>query len=197
MQAYSAEENTEEKGRAAPVAVLYEWIGEAVFSLIAVALVFTFLFRIVGVNGDSMNNTLMNRDRLVLSVLPYTPERGDIVVVGRDAQEPLVKRVIGVAGDTVEFDEEQHKVRLNGELLDEPYVDFPTPAYDMTGAVVIPEGYVFVMGDHRDNSHDSRWDDIGPVPAGDILGRAVLRIWPFTWLDESGNGKGGEADAGA
>lgn len=67
----------------------------------------------------------------------------------------------------------------------------------MTGAVVIPEGYVFVMGDHRDNSHDSRWDDIGPVPAGDILGRAVLRIWPFTWLDESGNGKGGEADAGA
>ena len=67
----------------------------------------------------------------------------------------------------------------------------------VSGAVVIPEGYVFVMGDHRDNSHDSRWDDIGPVPAGDILGRAVLRIWPFTWLDESGNGKGGEADAGA
>ena len=178
MQAYSAEENTEEKGRAAPVAVLYEWIGEAVFSLIAVALVFTFLFRIVGVNGDSMNNTLMNRDRLVLSVLPYTPERGDIVVVGRDAQEPLVKRVIGVAGDTLEIDEELHRVRLNGELLDEPYVQYPTPAYDMTGEVAVPEGYVFVMGDHRNDSHDSRAADIGLVPVDDIVGWAAFRIWP-------------------
>ena len=144
-----------------------------------------------------MMDTLYGGDRLILCPALSSPDRGDIVVINRYTDEPLVKRVIGVAGDTVEIDEEQHKVRLNGELLDEPYVDFPTPAYDMTGAVVIPEGYVFVMGDHRDNSHDSRWDDIGPVPVGDILGRAVLRIWPFTWLDESGNGKGGEADAGA
>ena len=178
MQAYSAEENTEEKGRAAPVAVLYEWIGEAVFSLIAVALVFTFLFRIVGVNGDSMNNTLMNRDRLVLSVLPYTPERGDIVVINRYTDEPLVKRVIGVAGDTLEIDEELHRVRLNGELLDEPYVQYPTPAYDMTGEVAVPEGYVFVMGDHRNDSHDSRAADIGLVPVDDIVGWAAFRIWP-------------------
>ena len=125
-----------------------------------------------------MNNTLMNRDRLVLSVLPYTPERGDIVVVGRDAQEPLVKRVIGVAGDTLEIDEEQHKVRLNGELLDEPYVQYPTPAYDMTGEVAVPEGYVFVMGDHRNDSHDSRAADIGLVPVDDIVGWAAFRIWP-------------------
>ena len=179
------------------VTSLYEWVEAAVFSLIVVVLVFAFIFRIVGVDGTSMMTTLKDSDRLILTHLLYEPERGDIVVINRYTDEPLVKRVIGVAGDTVEIDEEQHKVRLNGELLDEPYVDFPTPAYDMTGAVVIPEGYVFVMGDHRDNSHDSRWDDIGPVPVGDILGRAVLRIWPFTWLDESGNGKGGEADAGA
>ena len=178
MQAYSAEENTEEKGRAAPVAVLYEWIGEAVFSLIAVALVFTFLFRIVGVNGDSMNNTLMNRDRLVLSVLPYTPERGDIVVVGRDAQEPLVKRVIGVAGDTVEIDEEQHRVRINGVLLDEPYIHVPTYPEGMAGKTVeIPDGTVFVLGDNRVASLDSR--SIGLIDEGDILGKAVFRILPF------------------
>ena len=185
------------KETASLLGVCYDVVEVLVASLACIVLLFTFLFRVVGVEGDSMMDTLYGGDRLILCPALSSPDRGDIVVINRYTDEPLVKRVIGVAGDTVEIDEEQHKVRLNGELLDEPYVDFPTPAYDMTGAVVIPEGYVFVMGDHRDNSHDSRWDDIGPVPAGDILGRAVLRIWPFTWLDESGNGKGGEADAGA
>ena len=185
MQAYSAEENTEEKGRAAPVAVLYEWIGEAVFSLIAVALVFTFLFRIVGVNGDSMNNTLMNRDRLGLSVLPYTPERGDIVVVGRDAQEPLVKRVIGVAGDTVEIDEEQHKVRLNGELLDEPYVDeLALGECDIELPYQVPDGKIFVMGDHRSTSVDSRNTAVGCVAQEQIVGKIIFRIWPLNRLGD-------------
>lgn len=185
------------KETASLLGVCYDVVEVLVASLACIVLLFTFLFRVVGVEGDSMMDTLYGGDRLILCPALSSPDRGDIVVINRYTDEPLVKRVIGVAGDTLEIDEEQHKVRLNGELLDEPYVDFPTPAYDMTGAVVIPEGYVFVMGDHRDNSHDSRWDDIGPVPAGDILGRAVLRIWPFTWLDESGNGKGGEADAGA
>ena len=185
------------KKTASLLGVCYDVVEVLVASLACIVLLFTFLFRVVGVEGDSMMDTLYGGDRLILCPALSSPDRGDIVVINRYTDEPLVKRVIGVAGDTVEIDEEQHKVRLNGELLDEPYVDFPTPAYDMTGAVVIPEGYVFVMGDHRDNSHDSRWDDIGPVPVGDILGRAVLRIWPFTWLDESGNGKGGEADAGA
>ena len=185
------------KETASLLGVCYDVVEVLVASLACIVLLFTFLFRVVGVEGDSMMDTLYGGLRLILCPALSSPDRGDIVVISRYTDEPLVKRVIGVAGDTVEIDEEQHKVRLNGELLDEPYVDFPTPAYDMTGAVVIPEGYVFVMGDHRDNSHDSRWDDIGPVPAGDILGRAVLRIWPFTWLDESGNGKGGEADAGA
>ena len=196
MQAYAdTEENREEKGRPDPVSGLYDWIDAAVLSLIVVVLVFTFFVRIVGVDGESMNNTLMNGDRLILSVLPYTPERGDIVVISRRNQEPLIKRVIGVAGDTIEIDEELHRVKLNGELLDEPYVDFPTLAYDLSGKVVVPEGMVFVMGDHRDDSHDSRWADIGPVPVEDILGRAVMRVWPFQWLDESGIGKGRVLDA--
>lgn len=184
MQEYSADAAMENAG-SRRVESLYEWVGMAVSSLIAVVLIFTFLFRIVGVDGDSMQNTLMDHDRLLLSVLPHTPQRGDIVVIYRDNREPLIKRVIGVAGDTIEIDEERHQVILNGRLLEEPYVDYPTPAFDMSGAVVVPQGTVFVMGDHRDDSHDSRWEDIGPVPVENILGHAVLRLWPFKWLVES------------
>lgn len=117
----------EEGGERKPDAVssFYEWIDAAVFSLVVVVLVFTFLCRIMGVDGSSMKTTLMDRDLLILSVLPYTPERGDIVVINRYTKEPLIKRVIGVAGDTVEIDEEQHRVRINGVLLDEPYIHVP------------------------------------------------------------------------
>ena len=170
----------EEGGERKPDAVssFYEWIDAAVFSLVVVVLVFTFLCRIVGVDGSSMKTTLMDRDLLILSVLPYTPERGDIVVVGRDAQEPLVKRVIGVAGDTVEIDEEQHRVRINGVLLDEPYIHVPTYPEGMAGKTVeIPDGKVFVLGDNRVASLDSR--SIGLIDEGDILGKAVFRILPF------------------
>ena len=151
----------EEGGERKPDAVssFYEWIDAAVFSLVVVVLVFTFLCRIVGVDGSSMKTTLMDRDLLILSVLPYTPERGDIVVINRYTKEPLIKRVIGVAGDTVEIDEEQHRVRINGVLLDEPYIHVPT----------YPE--------NRVASLDSR--SIGLIDEGDILGKAVFRILPF------------------
>ena len=176
------EEESVENGRPSAVSAVYEWIEAAVFSLVVVVLVFTFLFRIVGVDGDSMQTTLYHGDRLILSVLPHTPQRGDIVVINRYTDEPLIKRVIGVAGDRIEIDPDLLRVRLNGELLEESYVQFPSVLYDMTGEITVPEGTVFVMGDHRDNSHDSRWDDIGPVPVEDIIGHAVLRLWPFTKL---------------
>ena len=170
----------EEGGERKPDAVssFYEWIDAAVFSLVVVVLVFTFLCRIVGVDGSSMKTTLMDRDLLILSVLPYTPERGDIVVINRYTKEPLIKRVIGVAGDTVEIDEEQHRVRINGVLRDEPYIHVPTYPEGMAGKTVeIPDGKVFVLGDNRVASLDSR--SIGLIDEGDILGKAVFRILPF------------------
>ena len=170
----------EEGGERKPDAVssFYEWIDAAVFSLVVVVLVFTFLGRSGGVDGSSMKTTLMDRDLLILSVLPYTPERGDIVVINRYTKEPLIKRVIGVAGDTVEIDEEQHRVRINGVLLDEPYIHVPTYPEGMAGKTVeIPDGKVFVLGDNRVASLDSR--SIGLIDEGDILGKAVFRILPF------------------
>lgn len=158
----------------------YDWVEAAVFSLVGIVLVFTFLIRIVGVKGPSMENTLFENDRLLLTNMFYTPERGDIVVINRYVEEPLIKRVIAVAGDTLEIDPETQQVILNGEVQDESgYTDFPTPPMDVTEEIYVPEGYVFVMGDHRTNSHDSRSADIGLVRVKDIVGKAVYRIWPF------------------
>ena len=170
-------EALEDADRPDAVTSLYEWIEAAVFSLVVVVLVFTFLFRIVGVDGRSMQTTLMNRDLLILSVLPYTPERGDIVVINRYTKEPLVKRIIAVENDTLSIDEESHKVILNGEVLAESYIQVPTYPEGLNGTVTVPEGKVFVMGDNRIASLDSR--DLGFIDENDIMGKAVFRIFPF------------------
>lgn len=158
----------------------FEWVEAAVFALIAIALVFAFLLRTVGVDGDSMNNTLIDQDKLILSSYPYIPQRGDIVVINRTDEEPLIKRVIAVAGDTLDIDDESGEVILNGEVLDEPYLDCKTNRAAFSGEVVIPEGCVFVMGDNRPASHDSRYTDIGFVSISDIMGKALLRIAPLS-----------------
>ena len=92
--------------------------------------------------------------------------------------EPLIKRVIAVGGDTLSIEDGQ--VYLNGELLSEPYLNQTTPAFELSGTVTVPEGHVFVMGDNRWDSHDSRWNDIGFVEVGDIVGKVFWRIWPLS-----------------
>lgn len=162
------------------VSLVYDIGDTAVFALICIVLLFTFLVRVVGVEGDSMNNTLQTQDRLLLLVAGYTPERGDIVVVDRYTQEPLIKRVIALEGDIIDIDPETYEVSVNGEVLDEPYVSTPTDLKDFSGPQEVPEGKVFVMGDNRTYSKDSRTAEIGFVDASDIVGRAIFRIWPFS-----------------
>lgn len=170
---------SESDKRGDTASAVYEWVEAAIFALVCVVLVFTFLFRIVGVDGESMQNTLMDHDRLILTRLPYTPERGDIVVINRYTDEPLVKRVIAVEGDTIDIDPETLLVSINGTVLDEPYLDCLTPPGEFEGPLTVGEGQVFVMGDNRVNSHDSRSSDIGLVRVKDIMGKAVFRIWPL------------------
>ena len=159
---------------------LYDWAGTAIFSLVFIVVLFTFVCRIVGVDGDSMNNTLTNGDRLVLTdTYDYTPERGDIVVINRYTREPLIKRIIAVAGDKLEITADG-RVLLNDTALNEPYIkgDF-TAQKEFVQAQVVPSGCVFVMGDNRGNSHDSRNVDISFVPVEDIVGKAAFRLFPF------------------
>lgn len=174
---------TEEKRQAEKnrrISDVYDWAGTAIFALIFIVIVFTFLFRIVGVDGDSMNDTLQNGDRLVLTgSFGYTPQQGDIVVINRYTQQPLIKRVIALEGQKIEITMDG-RVLVDDEEIDEPYVKGGfTPQRDLIQAQVVPEGYVFVMGDHRSNSHDSRSQDIGFINVEDIVGKAVFRLWPF------------------
>lgn len=162
-------------------AVLYDVLGTLCTALLVVSLLFTFVFRQVTVVGESMLDTLQDEDRLLVSCLFYsTPRQGDIVIVNRYVEEPLIKRVIAVAGQSIEIDSVTGAVLVDGEVLEEPYVHYENLRYDLTSAVVVPEGYVFVMGDHRSNSLDSRTESVGFIDVRDIVGKAFWRIRPLS-----------------
>ena len=157
---------------------LFDWVGALVAALVALVVLFIFLFRVVEVDGHSMNDTLTDKDRLVLWTINYTPERGDIVVVDRTSAEPLIKRVIGVGGDVVKVTEDA--VYVNGELLNEPYVSEKYPNVPNGMEVTVPVGCVFVMGDHRNNSTDSRYESGGFVQQEDLVGKVIFRFFPLS-----------------
>ena len=155
----------------------YDLVQTLVTTLVAVVLLFTFLVRVVAVEGDSMLPTLETRDRLLLTAFGETYERGDIVVVDRYTDDPLIKRVIAVAGDMVEIDTE-YRLYVNGVLQQEDYIQGYTVRRDMTGPVRVPAGHLFVLGDNRTVSKDSRMAEIGMVSCKDVVGKVLFRIWP-------------------
>jgi len=154
-----------------------EWLESIVTALLLAFLLRLFVFDVVLVEGSSMHPTLESGDRLIVTKLSYKfkqPQRGDIVVF-KNPDNPRVnyiKRVIGVEGDTVEIG----NVYVNGKALIEPYIAEPTMGdYPRT---VVPEGTIFVMGDNRNFSRDSRNSHVGFIPMQNIIGKAKIRIWP-------------------
>ena len=159
-----------------------DWLQCIVSGIVICILVFTFLLRVVGVVGSSMVPTLEEGDRLVISHLFYTPKYGDIVVLRKTefSDEPLIKRVIATEGQTVDIDFTEGVVYVDGVALSEPYVNSTTnEREDFTGPVTVPEGCVFVMGDNRNRSTDSRSGRIGCVDQRLIIGKAYLRLMPL------------------
>lgn len=154
-------------------------------AIIAVAVSFIFIFRTVGVNGDSMKPTLHDTDRIILSAIYTEPERGDIVVTCQPnasaiIPDTLVKRVIATGGQTVDIDFNNGIVYVDGEALDEPYINDKThDREDFSEPVTVPDGYVFVMGDNRNHSTDSRDRRVGLIREEYILGKALFRVKPF------------------
>ena len=164
---------------------LFDWAQALVGAIILVILFFTFLARIISVDGESMRNTLQDKDRIVISSLFYQPSHGDIIVFTKpdyrvgSRVEPLVKRIIAVGGDVIDIDPEARTVSVNGEILDEPYIrNDVNHGGKWTYPMIIPEGSVFVMGDNRQNSRDSRDPMIGLVDERSIMGRLLFRLWP-------------------
>lgn len=162
---------------------LYESVSTFGWVVVVLLLVFTFCVRNATVKGSSMVPTLINGERLILQQIGYDdPQYGDIVVIDRtqDYDQPLIKRVIGRPGDTIDIDFDTHEVFRNGELLDEPYINEPTAVTgDMQFPAVVPEGCVFVMGDNRNHSSDSRDMTIGMIDQRNIMGKAIFRFFPF------------------
>ncbi len=160
------------------VVSVFDWVSALVMALCVIVIVMTFFLRTVGVDGDSMLPTLNHQDRLLISILTRTYEVGDIVVVDRYTEDPLVKRVIAKEGDTLTITDAYH-VYVNGVMLEEPYTQGVTIPRDVKDPVVIPEGCYFVMGDNRTVSKDSRMNEIGIISEKDIVGKVIFRFWPF------------------
>ena len=192
------EERAPEQGSAAHT--LYDYVEMLVWTVATVVLLLTFVFRLCVVSGPSMNNTLLDGERLLVSDLFYTPETGDIVVFHQTSylydsfNEPIVKRVIATGGQHVKIDFVAGKVYVSAdevfdedEVLDESsYALFESPngmwreAYSKEYATYeVPEGYLFVMGDNRNISADSRRPEVGLVDERRVLGKVLLRITPL------------------
>lgn len=198
------EDSAEEKPAPVPsesaskswLSTLYELMGNVALALIIVTALFSFCFRQVVVDGASMNDTLAHGDRLLLQTVFYEVERQDIVVIYQEdePEKPLIKRVIALGGDSLRLNP-----RANGgmgevylkkagendwELLNEPYVQYPM-GWGIGGdllaetEITVPQGHVFVMGDHRNDSKDSRSPSVGCVKAENVVGGVLFSLIPF------------------
>lgn len=160
----------------------YEVVDSIKGAAVVVFLLFTLLFRVVGVDGGSMTPTLSDGDWVAVNGVVSEYQYGDIIVITQPWEKnvPIIKRVIAVGGDTVNIDFDTREVFVNGEKLDEPYIAEPTRLhYDVSFPLTVGEGKLFVMGDNRNNSLDSRSSRIGLVDERYVLGKAIFRLYPF------------------
>jgi len=181
---------------------VYDIIEIFALSIIAVIIIFSFCIRLCRVDGHSMQTTLDDGERIIAHDLFYTPKQGDIVVfhlVNDTFKRPLIKRVIATEGQEVEINFTDMTIYVDGVLYDDEYayydggcyiikIDFDTRYMsnedgDTVYRAVVPEGKIFVLGDNRNNSTDSRSVTVGFVDEDCVLGKAILRLKPFTIFD--------------
>jgi signal peptidase I len=172
-----------------PGAELFEWLQMVMVCVLAAVVLFNCFARLTRVDGNSMTNTLQNGELMLVWSLGYQPQAGDIVVINKTSADflddrAIVKRVIAVGGQTVDIDYTTGTVYVDGEALDEPYIKetmYNTGISTMQGTHwEVPEGSVFVMGDNRNGSTDSRDDRLGTIDESYILGKVTFALWPFS-----------------
>lgn len=159
--------------------VIYDFAEILMTAVLAVTLVFSFVFKTSAVNGDSMKDTLHNGDTVIITALNNNVDNGSVVVISQPnvINKVLIKRVIAKGGQTVTFDSENKKIFVDEKELSEPYLPekmYFTPS--MSGTFTVPEGKLFVMGDNRNESTDSRDPIIGFIDARYVVGRVIYRV---------------------
>lgn len=186
-------EEQEEQPLRRPGADLFEWLQVLIGCVLVAVLLFNCLIRLTRVVGESMDTTLENGEMMLIWSLGYQPEQGDIVVLNKTDSttdqllhsKAIVKRVIATGGQTVDIDYATNSVYVDGERLDEPYIKevmqdvTQTDPYRTQTHIEVPEGSIFVMGDNRNNSDDSRDDRIGCIDEDYVLGKVFFSIFPF------------------
>ena len=167
-----------------------DWVEELVIAVVIIGVVFTFFFRIITVTGNSMAPNYSDGDRVLVTGAALGVEQGDVVLVVNVLEEPIIKRVIATEGQVVDFDPDTRAVLVDGQPVDEtqfglengitdlPYSSFEVLEFPQT----VPEGCVFVLGDNRQNSKDSRFAEVGMVDCRNILGKVVFNLYPFSKL---------------
>lgn len=163
-----------------------DWAEELVIAVVLITVVFTFFFRVVTVAGTSMLPNYDSGDKVLVVGNVFSLNQGDVVVIGNVLDEPIIKRVIATEGQTVDFDYDARAVLVDGEAVDEtrfglrngitgvPYTSFELLEFPQR----VPPGCVFVLGDNRDVSEDSRYRVVGMVDRRNILGKAVFHLFP-------------------
>ena len=174
----------EQEKKVIPGRDLYEWVQSLVGSVLVVVAIFTFGIRMLGVDGHSMLNTLQQDDRLLVvnPIFYHDYQYGDIVILRKNGvfdNDPIVKRVIAVGGQTVDIDFDAGVVYVDGEALEEDYIREPTYTAEGTEfPLTVPEDSIFVMGDNRNGSSDSRDYRLGTVDTRYVIGKAAFLIFP-------------------
>lgn len=172
---------------------VFEWLQIIVTAVVGVVITFTIFFRVATIDGPSMKETLHHGDKVIITNFAYTPKNGDIVVISRNydnkadnvatTEMPIIKRVIATEGQTVDIDFENGIVYVDGKALSEPYTSSPTTRkFDVEFPLTVAPGCIFVLGDNRNDSMDSRDSNIGNEGMIDtryVLGKAIYRIFPF------------------
>ena len=184
-------EQTPQEKKSSPKLDLYYWTQALVMVLILLILICTLVGRVIGVVGSSMVPTLHDGDMLLLQSLGYTPKQGDVVVLRKPGfpappqdTAPIVKRVIAVGGQHVRVDYDAGAVYVDDIALDEPYIlehmaNHYSPEMNVLD-VTVPQGSIYVLGDNRNNSSDSRHEALGTVDSRYVLGRVLCVIWPLS-----------------
>ncbi len=167
---------------------VYDFAGIFVTAIIAILILFTFVLKTSIVNGQSMENTFYNGDKILISSYDYSVDYGDVVVISQPNlyEKVLIKRVIAVEGQTVSFDQTTNELLIDGEKIDEPYIkeDMKLIYSSMKQEISIPEGYVFVMGDNRNNSADSRDSNVGLIDKRYIIGQVFYKFGDSSFFEK-------------